>query len=70
MYYGYGIPFFIEFTFIKYNLEEEKGKQCYRLNFLDIICLAMIMELKPLVQTGDQSLILCRFMKFQDEKKY
>ena len=59
---------FIEFTFIKNNSEEEKGKHYYRLNFLDIVCLAMIMDLKPLVQTGDQSLILCRFMKFPDEK--
>ena len=59
---------FIEFTFIKNNSEEEKGKPCYRLNFLDIVCLAMILDLKPLVQSGDQSLILCRFMKFPDEK--
>ena len=59
---------FIEFTFIKNNSQDEKGKHCNRLNFLDIVCLAMIIDLKPLVQTGDQSLILCRFMKFPDEK--
>ena len=59
---------FIEFTFIKNNSETQKGKNCYRLNFLDMVCLSMIMDLKPLVQTGDQSLILCRFMKFPDEK--
>ena len=33
-----------------------------------MVCLSMIMDLKPLVQSGDQSLILCRFMKFPDEK--
>ena len=57
---------FIEYTFIKTELEPSKHYN--RLNFLDMVCLAMIMDLKPLVQSGDQSLILCRFMKFPDEK--
>ena len=57
---------FIEYTFIKTDLE--KSKHYNRLNFLDMVCLAMIMDLKPLVQSGDQSLMLCRFMKFPDEK--
>ena len=59
---------FVEFNFIKKNLENENGKHINRLNFLDMVCLAMIIDLKPLVQNNDQSLILCRFMKFPDEK--
>ena len=59
---------FIEFTFINKNSEKDSGKHHNRLNFLDMICLSMILDLKPLVQSGDQSLILCRFMKFPDEK--
>ena len=59
---------FVEFNFIKKNLENESGKHLNRLNFLDMVCLAMIMDLKPLVENNDQSLILCRFMKFPDEK--
>ena len=61
---------FIEFTFIKKDSEKEKenGKHINRLNFLDVVCLSMIMDLKPLVQSGDQSIMLCRFMKFPNEK--
>ena len=67
---------FIEFTFIKKDLdkekekekETEKGKHINRLNFLDVVCLSMIMDLKPLVHSGDQSIMLCRFMKFPNEK--
>ena len=59
---------FVEFNFIKKNLENESGKHLNRLNFVDMVCLAMIMDLKPLVENNDQSLILCRFMKFPDEK--
>ncbi len=59
---------FIEFTFINNKTESDSGKHINRLNFLDMVCLSMIMDLKPLVQSGDQSLILCRFMKFPDEK--
>ena len=59
---------FIEFTFINKNSEKDSGKHHNRLNFLDMVCLSMILDLKPLVQSGDQSLILCRFMKFPDEK--
>ena len=60
---------FVEFTFIKKNLgDSNDGKRVYRLNFLDKVCLAMIMDLKPLVVNDEQSLILIRFMKFPDEK--
>ena len=59
---------FIESTFINKNSEKDSGKHHNRLNFLDMVCLSMILDLKPLVQSGDQSLILCRFMKFPDEK--
>ena len=57
---------FIEFTFIKKDLKNEK--HINRLNFLDVVCLSMILDLKPLVQSGDQSIMLCRFMKFPNEK--
>ena len=60
---------FVEFTFVKKNLgDSNDGKRVYRLNFLDKVCLAMIMDLKPLVVNDEQSLILIRFMKFPDEK--
>ena len=35
---------------------------------MDMVCLAMILDLKPLVFDNDQSIMLCRFMKFPDEK--
>ena len=55
---------FVEFTFIKKEVDINEK----RLNFLDMVCLEMILDLKPLVTTNDQSIILCRFMKFPDEK--
>ena len=55
---------FVEFTFIKKQVSTNEK----RLNFLDMVCLGMILDLKPLVTTNDQSIILCRFMKFPDEK--
>ena len=55
---------FVEFTFIKKEVDTNEK----RLNFLDMVCLEMILDLKPLVTTNDQSIILCRFMKFPDEK--
>ena len=33
-----------------------------------MVCLGMILDLKPLITTNDQSIILCRFMKFPGEK--
>ena len=56
---------FVEFTFIKKDVQDTNIK---RLNFLDMVCLAMIKDLKPLVMNNDQSIMLCRFMKFPDEK--
>ena len=35
---------------------------------MDFVCLNMIIGLKPLVENSDQSIMLCRFMKFPDEK--
>ena len=55
---------FVEFTFIKNQVSTNEK----RLNFLDMVCLGMILDLKHLVTTNDQSIILCRFMKFPDEK--
>ena len=61
---------FVEFTFIKKDIKENdiNNPEIKRLNFMDMICLSMIMDLKPLVVNGEQSIILCRFMKFPDEK--
>ena len=58
---------FVEFTFIKKDIEKD-GKHHNRLNFMDYVCLNMIMDLKPLVENSDQSIMLCRFMKFPGEK--
>ena len=58
---------FVEFTFLRTIKEEEKDK-IKRLNFMDMVCLAMIMDLRDLVAEDDQSIILCKFMKFPDEK--
>jgi TBC1 domain family protein 5 len=58
---------FVEFTFIKKDIKEN-NPEIKRLNFMDMICLSMILDLKPLVVNGDQSIMLCRFMKFPDEK--
>jgi len=57
---------FVEFTFIKKDVQDNPDIK--RLNFMDMICLSMIIDLKPLVVNGDQSIMLCRFMKFPDEK--
>ena len=56
---------FVEFTFIIKTTIDTDTK---RLNFMDMVCLAMILDLKPLVFDNDQSIMLCRFMKFPDEK--
>ena len=58
---------FVEFTFIKKDIDKD-GKHHNRLNFMDYVCLNMIMDLKPLVENSDQSIMLCRFMKFPGEK--
>ena len=58
---------FVEFTFIKKDIDKD-GKHHSRLNFMDYVCLNMIMDLKPLVENSDQSIMLCRFMKFPGEK--
>ena len=58
---------FVEYTFVKKDINKE-GKHSNRLNFLDIVCLCMILDLKPLVENSEPSIMLCRFMKFPDEK--
>ena len=58
---------FVEYTFVKKDINKEE-KHSNRLNFLDIVCLCMILDLKPLVENSEPSIMLCRFMKFPDEK--
>ena len=59
---------FVEFTFIRnINGDTNNGKHLCRLNFLDMVCLSMILDLKPLVR-NEESLIVILFMKFPDEK--
>ena len=55
---------YVEFTFVKKKVDTNAK----RLNFLDMVCLAMIIDLKEEVMSNDQSILLCRFMKFPDEK--
>ena len=55
---------FVEFTFLK----KDSDKKYTHLNFLDMVCLSMIMNLKEEVKNSEPSIILCRFMKFPNEK--
>ena len=47
---------------------EEKKVHVSRLNFLDYVCLSMILDLKRDVINSEGSVILCKFLKFPNEK--
>ena len=64
---------FVEFTFqnnnnnnINENKEEEE--KVSHLNFLDIICLSMIFDLKKDIINSEPSIILSKFLKYPNEK--
>ena len=47
---------------------EEHKAHLSRLNFLDYVCLSMILDLKRDVINSEGSVILCKFLKFPNEK--
>jgi hypothetical protein len=63
---------FVEFTFEKKNIKEKTEKETKRhitrLNFLDFVCLSMILDLKRDIIHTDSSVALCKFLKFPNEK--
>jgi TBC1 domain family protein 5 len=63
---------FVEFTIEKksINTEEEEREKGHttRLNFLDYVCLSMIIDLKQDTIKSDSSIILSKFLKFPNEK--
>ena len=69
---------FVEFTIEKKNVNlvfmnkgENQDKDeihISRLNFLDYICLSMILDLKRDIINSDSSIILSKFLKFPNEK--
>ena len=66
---------FVEFTIEKKNVnineKEEESKEIghiSRLNFLDYVCLSMILDLKHDIINSEASVILCKFLKFPNEK--
>ena len=64
---------FMEFTFKKdkndkNDLKDDKENKNTRLNFLDFICLAMIFDLKNEIIHSEPSVILCKFLKYPNEK--
>ena len=69
---------FVEFTIEKKNINkninedrentDEPKEHIQRLNFLDYVCLAMILDLKRDIINSESSVILCKFLKFPNEK--
>ena len=73
---------FVEFTIEKKNVNtntntninedkentDEPKERIQRLNFLDYVCLAMILDLKRDIINSESSVILCKFLKFPNEK--
>ena len=69
---------FVEFTIEKKNVnlvfmnkeenQDTNGIHLSRLNFLDYVCLAMIMDLKRDIISSESSIILSKFLKFPNEK--
>lgn len=73
---------FVEFTVEKKNINlkinedkdkdkentEESKPHIQRLNFLDYVCLSMILDLKRDIINSESSVILCKFLKFPNEK--
>jgi hypothetical protein len=62
---------FVEFTFEKKNInettetEKESKGHISRLNFLDFVCLSMILDLKRDIIHSDSSVALCKFLSIQ-----
>jgi TBC1 domain family protein 5 len=63
---------FMEFTYERNNnddnIKKDENDKITRLNFLDYICLAMIFDLKKELINSEPSVILCKFLKYPNEK--
>ena len=63
---------FMEFTYERNNkddnIKKDENDKISRLNFLDYICLAMIFDLKKELINSEPSVILCKFLKYPNEK--
>ena len=63
---------FMEFTYERNNkddnVKKDESDKITRLNFLDYICLAMIFDLKKELINSEPSVILCKFLKYPNEK--
>lgn len=63
---------FMEFTYERNNkddnIKKDESDKIARLNFLDYICLAMIFDLKKELINSEPSVILCKFLKYPNEK--
>jgi len=63
---------FMEFTYERNNnddnIKKDENDKIPRLNFLDYICLAMIFDLKKELINSEPSVILCKFLKYPNEK--
>ena len=63
---------FMEFTYERNNkddnIKKDESDKITRLNFLDYICLAMIFDLKKELINSEPSVILCKFLKYPNEK--
>ena len=63
---------FMEFTYERNNnddnIKKDESDKVTRLNFLDYICLAMIFDLKKELINSEPSVILCKFLKYPNEK--
>ena len=62
----------MEFTYERNNkddnIKKDESDKITRLNFLDYICLAMIFDLKKELINSEPSVILCKFLKYPNEK--
>ena len=52
----------------KMERERKEIGHISRLNFLDYVCLSMILDLKHDIINSESSVILCKFLKFPNEK--
>ena len=63
---------FMEFTYERNNkddnIKKDESDKITRFNFLDYICLAMIFDLKKELINSEPSVILCKFLKYPNEK--
>ena len=59
---------FVEFTLGEKETKNDNNIHVNRLNFLDFVCVAMILSLKEKIIYSEPSVVLCKFLKFPNEK--